>query len=218
MEVKDLVPVDFANQRVLLTVQLADKYGCTTTQIKQNFNNAKAQFVEGVHYFKLTGTALRDFKDRFKDTDLVGARARSLYLWTAAGIFLHAKFLNTPKAWALFNEIGAAITAPFLEQIIFGLEKAVVPEETACLYAAEMSDLTVKIGATGNFEQRKNQIQCDTKLQILRSYHSDDLPRARAFNLETKCHAAFADRQAHGELFNITFEEAVDKINSLIGG
>ena len=106
MEVKDLVPVDFANQRVLLTVQLADKYGCTTTQIKQNFNNAKAQFVEGTHYFKLTGAALRSFKNDWVESfDLVGTRARSLYLWTEQGALLHCKMLNTDAAWKVFKDL-----------------------------------------------------------------------------------------------------------------
>ena len=106
MEVKDLVPVDFANQRVLLTVQLAEKYQTTPARIKDNFNYAKAKFQAGVHYFKLTGAALRSFKnDWVGNSDLVGTRARSLYLWTEQGALLHCKMLNTDAAWKVFKDL-----------------------------------------------------------------------------------------------------------------
>ena len=105
MEVKDLVPVDYANQRVLLTAQLADKYMTTPKHINDNFQNAKAQFVEGVHYFKLTGTALREFKNRVETFGVVGTRARSLYLWTEQGALLHCKMLNTDAAWKVFKDL-----------------------------------------------------------------------------------------------------------------
>lgn len=116
MEVKDLVPVDYANQRVLLTVQLAEKYGCTSKKINDNFQRTKAQFIEGIHYFKLTGAALRSFRLQFEDFEAqnlypdkngvqISSRARSLYLWTEQGALLHCKMLNTDAAWKVFKDL-----------------------------------------------------------------------------------------------------------------
>lgn len=66
----NLIPVEWSNQRVLTTAQLAEVYECNPKNIKVNFGNAKEQFVEGVHYFKLTGEALRQFKGQVKGIDL----------------------------------------------------------------------------------------------------------------------------------------------------
>ena len=41
---------------------LADVYGATDTQIKQNFNNNEKHFKEGKHYFLLKGEELKGFK------------------------------------------------------------------------------------------------------------------------------------------------------------
>ena len=62
MDIKDLVPVDYSNQRVLLTSQVAEVFGTSPARIRDNFRYAKKQFKEGVHYFKVTGEALRTLK------------------------------------------------------------------------------------------------------------------------------------------------------------
>ena len=53
MELQNLTPIDYANQRVLTTAQLAEAYGCKPTQIRDNFRKAKKHFTEGVDYFKV---------------------------------------------------------------------------------------------------------------------------------------------------------------------
>ena len=42
---KNLIPIEWSNRRVLTTRQVA--YGVTTDRIRQNFRYAKKQFVEG---------------------------------------------------------------------------------------------------------------------------------------------------------------------------
>lgn len=58
--------VEYSNQPVVTTEQLAEFYGCEPKQIRQNFNNNKERFVEGKHYFKLDGEQLRVFRTASK--------------------------------------------------------------------------------------------------------------------------------------------------------
>jgi len=100
-----LRPIEHQRQRILTSQQLAEFYGTDTTHIKQNFNNNKDRYVEGKHYFYLEGETLKQFKDEVENFDLVEKRAPSLYLWTEKGALMHAKSLNTDKAWEQYEEL-----------------------------------------------------------------------------------------------------------------
>lgn len=100
-----LTPVEYAEQRVLTTEQLADAYGCTPRQIKQNFNNNKSRFIEGKHFFKVEGEALHEFKNEVENFDLVGKNANVLYLWTERGASRHSKMLGTDMAWEVYDQL-----------------------------------------------------------------------------------------------------------------
>ena len=93
-DVTALTPVEWSSQRVLTTEQLAQFYECDTGNIKVNFNANKEKFVEGKHYFKLEGDALKEFKNKVSETYLVGKNANILYLWTERGAARHAKMLK----------------------------------------------------------------------------------------------------------------------------
>ena len=95
--------VEFNNERVLTTEQLAEVYECDTTNIKKNFNANKDRFIEGKHYFKLEGEDLRAFKNEVTESDLVGKNASVLYLWTRRGASRHCKMLGTDNAWEMFD-------------------------------------------------------------------------------------------------------------------
>ena len=41
MNINDLVPVDYSNQRVMTTAQVAEFYECKVDQIKDNFRKTK---------------------------------------------------------------------------------------------------------------------------------------------------------------------------------
>lgn len=134
MEVKDIVPIDWCNQRVLLTAQLAEVYECKPTRIKDNFQRSKEQFVEGEHYFKVSGAALRELKKEWgfstsapalsvskgekNDLPPFSKMANCLYLWTVKGCVRHCKMLNTPKAWEMFDK---------LEKHYFSIETPALP-------------------------------------------------------------------------------------------
>lgn len=89
----------------MTTEQLATFYGTTANRIKNNFNENKEKFVEGSHYYLLTGNALSRFKDKVRNSDLVGKHANILYLWTKRGASRHSKMLGTDRAWDMFDEL-----------------------------------------------------------------------------------------------------------------
>ena len=134
-DVTDLIPVEWSAQRVLTSEQLAQFYQCSTTQIKQNFNNNKGYFTEGKHYYKLEGDELKTFKSQVEIFDLpISKFASALYLWTREGAVRHCKMLNTVKAWEMFN---------LLEDNYFNTAKPVEPATNI-----KPTDLIKEIGET----------------------------------------------------------------------
>lgn len=87
-------------QRVLTTAQLAEAYGTSTQRISHNFSQNKKRYVEGKHFYYLTGESLKKFAMSNFDTANKGGK---MYLWTERGALLHAKSLNTDKAWEVYD-------------------------------------------------------------------------------------------------------------------
>lgn len=101
----DLTPIENQGQRVLTSDQLAELYGVSTDVIKKNFSNNRDKFVEGVHYIKLEGLALKEFKNRVNNVHLVGKNANTLYLWTKRSAARHSKMIGTDTAWDVFDSL-----------------------------------------------------------------------------------------------------------------
>lgn len=124
----NLVVIESRGKRVLTSAQIAECYDTTVDCIKQNFHANRNRFIEGKHYIALTGTELREFKNKVRNpypdksdsenevsiphSAEIKARyqfntqfkyAKSLYLWTEKGALLHAKSLNTDKAWQVYD-------------------------------------------------------------------------------------------------------------------
>lgn len=99
--------VEYKEERVLTTDQLAQAYECDKQQVMQNFNNNKDRFEEGKHYFRLEGEELKAFKNCFENIEVVGIgkRAPFAYLWTRRGASRHCKMLGTDKAWEMFDRL-----------------------------------------------------------------------------------------------------------------
>lgn len=91
-------------QRVLTTQQLAEAYGTDTERIRVNFNRNKDRFVEGKHYFALTGQEKHDFINSYQ-IDTTWLKAPVFYIWTEKGAWLHAKSLNTDEAWEAYERL-----------------------------------------------------------------------------------------------------------------
>lgn len=99
----ELTITEYKNIRVLTTQQIAEAYGANTDVITKNFNRNKDRYIEGKHYICLEGDELKTFKTNGQ-IDL-SSRINKLYLWTEKGAFLHAKSLNTDKAWEVYDRL-----------------------------------------------------------------------------------------------------------------
>lgn len=99
-----LVAVEYNEQRVLTTNQLAESYEADSRVISNNFTRNRDRYQPGKHFFSLEGPNKLDFLNHHQFDD--GSRnARILYLWTERGCLLHAKSLNTDKAWQVYEEL-----------------------------------------------------------------------------------------------------------------
>lgn len=99
----NLQVIEVREQRVLTTEQIAQWYGVEEWQIRQNYKNNKYRYIAGKHYIPLEGEELKAFKNKVEYFYLVGKTAKILYLWTEKGALLHAKSINTDKAWEVYE-------------------------------------------------------------------------------------------------------------------
>lgn len=117
--------------RVLTTGQLSEMYGTDNKTISYNFSYNKRKYVEGKHYIKLEGAELRSFKASREIPDCHKFSAH-LYLWTEKGALLHAKSLNTDKAWEVYD---------YLVDFYFRVKEEVKPEEIKRRAGEEVVDI-----------------------------------------------------------------------------
>ncbi|KTI82328.1 ORF6N domain-containing protein [Enterobacter hormaechei] len=101
---RDLQIIEYRGQRVVTTEQLAAGYGATEQMITNNFNRNKSRFVEGKHYFKLSGEDVDILRNSFRGLQ-ISPKARALSLWTERGAANHAKMLETDQSWDYFNDL-----------------------------------------------------------------------------------------------------------------
>lgn len=88
--------------RVLTTKQLAELYGTDARTLQYNFRYNKERYMLGKHYIEVDGDELRRLKTR-SEIPSSFKYAKRLYLWTEKGALLHAKSLNTDKAWEVYD-------------------------------------------------------------------------------------------------------------------
>lgn len=112
----NLQVIELKNQRILTTEQLAEFYGVSVQQIKQNFNNNKDKFIEKKHFYRLEGEELKEFKNLVENFDLVDKRTPQLILYTKQGASRHSKMLGTEKAWDMFDELEENYFNPIKQQ------------------------------------------------------------------------------------------------------
>lgn len=99
----DLKITEYKNIRVLTTQQIAEAYGTDSKVISNNFNRNRERYVEGKHFICLEGDELKVFKTNHHFDE--SSKINKLYLWTQKGAFLHAKSLNTDKAWEVYDHL-----------------------------------------------------------------------------------------------------------------
>ena len=117
MQVENLLPVEYRGEKVLSTRQLSDAYGCHISNIHHAFKDAKEHFVEGIHYFRIEGEELKEFKQylaqlqaQISEVNNVHTAelpctklASSLILWTKRGAIRLCKMIGTQEAWDMFG-------------------------------------------------------------------------------------------------------------------
>lgn len=148
-------------QRVLTTAQLAEAYETSKSTINRNFERNKTRYQEGKHYYRLSGEALKEFKNN-ATTCRLPKTIQSITLWTERGALLHAKSLNTDKAWEVYD---------FLVEHYF---RAVTMDDIMDMAADQM----LKDVKAHNMNNNRKQVA------ELRKYHElqfdADLARAKA--------------------------------------
>lgn len=88
--------------KVLTTRQLAVMYGTEPEIINNNFSRNKTKYVLEKHYISIEGEEMRQLKTSHQfDGEL--KRVSRAYFWTEKGALLHAKSLNTDKAWEVYD-------------------------------------------------------------------------------------------------------------------
>lgn len=88
--------------RVLTTRQLANMYGTEPEIINNNFTRNKEKYKLEKHYIAVEGDEMRQLKTSHQfDGEL--KRVSRAYFWTEKGALLHAKSLNTDKAWEVYD-------------------------------------------------------------------------------------------------------------------
>ena len=102
--INDIQVIEQQGVRVLTTAQLAESYGTDSKIIANNFNRNKERYEEGKHYICLKGAELQEFKT-IHQFDEQFKHSAKVYLWTERGALLHAKSLNTDKAWEVYDRL-----------------------------------------------------------------------------------------------------------------
>jgi phage anti-repressor protein len=95
---------EYKGKRVLTSSQLAECYGVDRKRLTYNFNHNKDRFKECVHYMCLEGEEKREFINR-NEFPSGYQNAGKLYLWSERGVLLHAKSLNTDRAWEVYERL-----------------------------------------------------------------------------------------------------------------
>ncbi|MDX8359803.1 ORF6N domain-containing protein [Cytobacillus sp. IB215316] len=99
--IKSLI-IEKNGQRLLTSEILAEQYGATIKMLNNNFANNQQRFLEDKHFILLAGNELRNFKREYENLG-IAPNLNKLYLWTEKGAWLHAKSLNTDKAWEAYE-------------------------------------------------------------------------------------------------------------------
>lgn len=108
----DVTVIEWNNERVVTTPQLAELYDTDADNIRHNFSRNTERFEEGKHFYLLKGEELQQFKDHMTDCHVVNQRSSHVYLWTQRGASRHCKMLGTDKSWDVFDCLEEAYFNP----------------------------------------------------------------------------------------------------------
>ena len=101
---KKMDVVEYKGQRMLTTKQIAEAYGTDVRTIQYNFRYNKQKYEKGKHYVEIEGEELKEMKSTSEIHSSL-KQVKHLYLWTEKGALLHAKSINTDKAWEVYENL-----------------------------------------------------------------------------------------------------------------
>lgn len=139
-------------ERVLTTEQIAELFASESSVLTRNFNRNKDRYTERKHYFVLTGDERREFLN-LSQIDSSLKHAHTIYLWTQKGAFLHAKSLNTNKAWEAYSQI--------VDDYYELVEEAKQPQPAS----PDLTGLSPQLQFMIQMEQRHNALEAKLTLQ-----------------------------------------------------
>lgn len=88
--------------KVLTTRQLAEAYTTTQKVINNNFSRNKDKYILGKHYILIEGQEMKKLKASPQFEGELHYVSK-VYFWIEKGALLHAKSLNTDKAWQVYD-------------------------------------------------------------------------------------------------------------------
>lgn len=115
--------------KVLTTRQLAEAYETERKVINNNYLRNKDKFILGKHYIAVEGDEMRhlrtspQFEGELK-------KVSKAYFWTEKGALLHAKSLNTDKAWQVYDYLVDFYFRAKEQEAELPPKKEVVPTQT----------------------------------------------------------------------------------------
>lgn len=167
-----LVPIEFNNQRIMLTKTMADQFGATETMITQNFNNNKDRFVDGKHFIKLQGDNLKGFKRVIDNIDDPSIKFASvLMLWTDRGAARHAKILETDEAWEVYEK---------LEETYFNVQAPKQQYHLPSTYSEALRELAAEIEKSEKLQLENNEMKPKSDFYDAVAGSSDAIEMAHA--------------------------------------
>lgn len=114
ISVETLSPITHNQIPVITTELLAQLYGAEVKNIQNNYARNAERFIEGKHFFKVAGDALKNLRVALNYSQnlqpslrglQISPKTRSLILWTERGAARHAKMLETDQAWDVFERL-----------------------------------------------------------------------------------------------------------------
>ena len=95
--------IKYKGQWVFTTKEVADICGVNTNNIYHNVLYNRDKFIEGKHFFRVTGKECKAIADQHKnDVDIAG---NSVTLWTKYGLLRLCKMSNSSRSWELLEEV-----------------------------------------------------------------------------------------------------------------
>ncbi|MHC5249813.1 ORF6C domain-containing protein [Enterococcus sp. LJL90] len=208
----ELQIIEFNNQRILTTEQLAEFYDVSEKQIRQNFNNNKIKFIEGKHYFRLEGSELKKFKDSVENFDIVGNRVNQLILYTKQGASRHSKMLGTDQAWDMFDELEENYFNPRYQPM--SIEQMMIHQlQEMETVKQDVSQLKIEMEVSSSQRRRIQGAVNTTVLKVLGGKKSNaykDTPiRRKSFSDCYKQLKQYYDVASYMDIPRVRFEEAL---------